>query len=339
MYSARWRQVMTKSPLKQEEGWIAFLDVLGTKQAVTGSAVDKFASFFDSICVSGSAYQSLGAPLVPMSGRDWTKHVVEPYSKYYASRTGAFSDSFIVASAGLDEDFFGHIISIIQSAWEHEFAIRGALAYGSYLADPDGRPLRGAPIVHAARWETAQNWAWISVCPESLGNVAGESAFLREAAVPSKQGVVTTYALRPMLLEDEETDARIDAEKLADITYRAWRSARNSGLEDVCLKCQNTLHWLEQDGVGAAPLEREDAEHLQLSFVDEEYKIRIRPNADDSVATREPFLKSVEALKQRVECLAVQWDADYKWCILRVRYAGSPLRRHLLQNAVSHQLL
>ncbi len=335
---------MDKRPLKQEEGWIAFLDLLGTKHAVTGSddqeEVNRFASFYNSICVSGSAYKLHGAPLVVMRGRDWTKLVVEPYSKYYTSRTSAFSDSLFVGSSGLDEDFFGHVISIIQSAWEHGLAIRGALAYGSYLADPDGRPLRGVPIVNAARWEAAQNWAWISVCPESLERVTGESAFLRQAAVPSKQGLVTTYALRPKLADgEEEADARIDAAKLADITYKAWCMARDSGLEDVCAKCQNTLHWLEQEGVGAAALGKEDAEQLQLSFVDEQYKIRIRLNADDNIAARESFLKSVEALTGQLECLDVQWDADYKWCVLRVRYAGSPLRRHLLHSAVSLSFL
>lgn len=332
---------MSNRPLKQEEGWIAFLDLLGTKQAVMESGDreggDTFASFFDSICVSGSAYKLRGAPLVPMSGREWAKLHVEPYSKHYTSRVSAFSDSFIVASGGLDEDFFGHVISIIQSAWEHGLAIRGALAYGSFLADPDGRPLRGVPIVDAARWEAAQDWAWISVCPESLVKVAGESPFLREADVPTKQGAVKTYALRPRLPDDEaEADARIDAEKLADITYKAWRSARNSGLEGVSTKCRNTLRWLEQDRIGAAFLEGQDAEQLQLSFVDEEYKIRIRLNADDAIAAREPFRTVVEALARQLECLDVQWDADYKWCVLRVRYAGSPLRRHLLQNAVTH---
>lgn len=329
---------MPKKPLTHSVGWIAFLDLLGTKRAVADfneQKQDKFASFFDSVCISGTAYKLRGAPLVPMRASDWVKHLEEPFSRHYASRTNMFGDSLIVASAELDEDFFRHIISIIQSAWDHDLAIRGALAYGSYVADSGGRAIHGAALVEASQWEGAQDWAWVSVSPESMKSVSGESSVLREATVPSKRGMLKTYALRPSIPEGDDLEGELDAEKLADITFKTWLSATDSGAADVRTKCKNTLLWLEQDGVGPLGLKGKDAEQLEMSFVDEEVKIRIRLNKDESTATREPFLQGVEVLQQQLECLEVQWDPNHRWCVLRVRYAGSPLRRHTLMNAVS----
>jgi|GEM_PF-1939239 hypothetical protein len=146
-----------------EKAWLLYFDILGFRNMVTHSTKNDF----------GFSYlKSLYDQVIEELKSSQTTIKDIPVEYHW------FSDSFMVWNYSDDIssfpwlEFFGR--TFLQKCIWHKIPVRGALAFGDFYMEPDGRTFFGPVLVEAHDWAESQNWFNFLLCPSVLEKTKDE---------------------------------------------------------------------------------------------------------------------------------------------------------------------
>ena len=155
-----------------QKGFVALLDVLGFSALVSSE-----------------------------TGSDRLQRYLECLQNVFGMRSGVaadvdyvvFSDSIVLTGKGDSEASLQALVQqcskLFGAMLENEFALRGAIAYGSYLrAEGEGGIfVAGNPIIEAYRYETAQDWVGIMLSPSVVKRMPNLASLCALRAYSTKE--------------------------------------------------------------------------------------------------------------------------------------------------------
>ena len=176
-----------------EEYIVAYFDILGFETTFNEYGIDEM----------HRKYQSLIAVALKPFAADnlWTKTLAPIGEKAYVPgmfqfpiRYAYFSDSLLLwikKDASLFPEFLGRCGKVFCSALQLSMPLRGAITVGKQIMHNKSNTYLGAPLIEAARLETAQNWIGLSLgksftAPEN--SLPIHPAYVRIFETPVKEG-------------------------------------------------------------------------------------------------------------------------------------------------------
>jgi hypothetical protein len=165
---------------------IAFFDILGFETAFQNLGIEEM----------HQKYQSLIAVALKPFAADnlWTKTLSPIGEGSYVSgmfqfpiRYAYFSDSLLLwikKDASLFPEFLGRCGKVFCTALQLSMPLRGAITVGKQILHNKSNTYLGAPLIEAARLETAQNWIGLSL---------GKSFTADENALPIHPSYVRVF--------------------------------------------------------------------------------------------------------------------------------------------------
>ena len=157
-----------------QNGFVALLDVLGFSALVSSESGGRLNQYLR--CLE-KAFDARGGAAADVG------YVV-------------FSDSIVLTAKGDSEASLQALVQqcsrLFGTMLEEEFALRGAVAYGSYLrAEGEGGIfVAGNPIIEAYRYETVQDWVGIMLAPSVVRRVPNLADLCMLGAYSTKEQLI-----------------------------------------------------------------------------------------------------------------------------------------------------
>jgi hypothetical protein len=136
-------------------------------------------------------------------------------------------------------------VNIVRRLLQAGLPTRAAISFGKVHEDSSLNILMGDAIVKAHLWEQQQEWAWVSLSPDSLDAYEAfeEPPVIHEHVyeVPTKAGYLRTVTYPPFTdSEGNDTDKRRIAKVVGDNLKKSYRGGRAA----EAIKWSNTASFL-----------------------------------------------------------------------------------------------
>ena len=241
-------------------GWVSVIDVVGFSDRLRTDP-DKLGEMYSKCVRLAKSYPTPDYQLNASDGSSMELVVkvfsdsifVFPTYCHAKSSTGpeptdlGLSSFFAVSSLSL---------SIFQMFMSNGLSLRAGMAHGRFHANVEEDIFMGDAIVKAHRWESQQQWLWLSVAPDSFcelpGNIVERNILFRSIEVPTKQGFVPSITLAPDLRKSSPNEEHTFPDQMVTTVDEGLKNAFDHGDIGVISKWRSTASYLScfLDGIG-----------------------------------------------------------------------------------------